>query len=158
MTLSKPTPSQVPDMDLQATDGHYFNLKNFKGQYVVLYFYPKDSTPGCTIESKNFRDLQAEFTAKNAVILGVSRDKLTSHEKFKTRCELPFQLISDETSALCNYFGVIGEKTLFGKKIFDAIVRSTFLINPEGKIIQSWRKVSIKNHAQEVLDSIQNAR
>lgn len=148
------TPSTVPNQDFQATDGETINLKKLKGQYIVLYFYPKDNTPGCTIESKNFRDLQKKFTQKNAVIIGVSRDTLNSHAKFKTKCALPFSLISDENSELSNYFGVIGEKTLFGKKIFDAIIRSTFLINPQGKIIQEWRKVSIKNHAEEVLDSI----
>ena len=148
------TPTLAPDMELAATNGKTLNLKNCKGQYVVLYFYPKDSTPGCTIESKNFRDLEPEFKQKNALIIGVSRDKLTSHERFKSNCELPFELISDENSALCQYFNVIGEKTMFGKKIFDAIIRSTFLINPDGKIIQEWRKVSVKNHAQEVLAAI----
>ncbi len=98
--------------------------------------------------------IQNQFKAKNTAILGVSRDTLVSHEKFKTKCALPFPLISDVKSELCHHFGVIGEKTLFGKKIFDAIVRSTFLINPEGKVIHSWRKVSVKNHAQEVLDAI----
>ena len=147
-------PSKVPNLDLPTTDGGTINLGDFKGQYLVLYFYPKDNTPGCTIESKDFRDLHEKFTAKNSVIIGVSRDTLTSHEKFKNKCGLPFQLISDENSALCRYFGVIGEKKLFGKKLFDAVIRSTFLINPEGKIIQAWRKVSIKNHAQEVLNAI----
>ncbi|MBX9586980.1 MAG: peroxiredoxin [Gammaproteobacteria bacterium] len=152
MTSTEPT--KVLDQDFPATDGSTINLKKLKGKFVVLYFYPKDSTPGCTIESKAFRDLHNEFAAKNAEIIGVSRDTIKSHEKFKTRCELPFPLIADEKSELCHYFGVIGEKTLFGKKLFDGLIRSTFLINPEGKIIQSWRKVSIKNHAQEVLDSI----
>lgn len=152
MTSTEPT--KVLDQDFPATDGSTINLKKLKGKFVVLYFYPKDSTPGCTIESKAFRDLHRKFVAKNAEIIGASRDTLKSHEKFKTRCELPFPLISDEKSELCRYFGVIGEKTLFGKKLFDGLIRSTFLINPQGKIIQSWRKVSIKNHAQEVLDSI----
>lgn len=147
-------PTKVPNQDFPATDGTTINLHKLKGKYIVLYFYPKDNTPGCTIESKNFRDLDKKFDEKNAVIIGVSRDTLKSHEKFKTKCELPFPLISDEHSELCRYFGVIGEKTLFGKKLFDGLIRSTFLINPEGKIIQAWRKVSIKNHAQEVLDSI----
>jgi peroxiredoxin Q/BCP len=147
-------PSTAPDLDLPTTDGGTINLRDFRGQYVVLYFYPKDNTPGCTIESKDFRDLHEKFSAKNSVIIGVSRDTLTSHEKFKNKCGLPFQLISDENSTLCRYFGVIGEKKLFGKKLFDALIRSTFLINPEGKIIQAWRKVSIKNHAQEVLNAI----
>jgi len=152
--MTTKAPTQVPDLNLPATDGTTINLKKLKGQYVVLYFYPKDNTPGCTIESKHFRDLESQFKAKNTIILGVSRDTVASHEKFKTKCELPFPLISDVNSELCQYFGVIGEKTLFGKKIFDAIVRSTFLINPEGKVVHSWRKVSVKNHAQEVLDAI----
>lgn len=152
MTSTEPT--KVPDQDFPATDGSTINLQKLKGKYVVLYFYPKDNTPGCTIESKAFRDLQPKFAAKNTEIIGVSRDTLKSHEKFKTKCELPFPLISDEKSELCRYFGVIGEKKLFGKKLFDGLIRSTFLINPQGKVIHSWRKVSIKNHAQEVLDSI----
>ena len=148
------TPTQVPDIDLQATDGTQINLKKISGQYVVLYFYPKNNTPGCTLESKQFRDLHGEFIARNAMIIGVSRDSLASHAKFKIKCSLPFALVSDADSVLSNYFGVIGDKTLFGKKIFDAIIRSTFLINPEGKIIHEWRKVSVKNHAQEVLSKI----
>ena len=154
MTTDSLTPTTVPDLDLQTTDGKPINLKKLKGQFVVLYFYPKDNTPGCTIESKQFRDLNAEFSAKNAVIIGVSRDTLASHDRFKNKCSLPFTLVSDADSALSHYFGVIGEKTLFGKKLFDAIIRSTFLIDPKGKIIHEWRKVSIKNHAQEVLDKI----
>jgi peroxiredoxin Q/BCP len=148
------TPTQIPDLDLKATDGQTINLTKYKGQYVVLYFYPKDNTPGCTIEAKQFRDFHEEFRAKNAVIIGVSRDTLKSHAKFQEKCSLPFPLVSDENSALSKAFGVIGEKTLFGKKIFEALIRSTFLINPEGKVIHEWRKVSVKNHAQEVLEKI----
>lgn len=152
--MTATTPKSVPDRSFTATNGKKINLKDLHGQYIVLYFYPKDNTPGCTIESKNFRDLEEAFRAKNAIIIGVSRDKLTSHEKFKTKCDLPFELISDEDSALCQHFKVIGEKTMFGKKILDAIIRSTFLIDTTGKIIQEWRKVSIKNHAEAVLAAI----
>lgn len=131
-------------------------LSDYAGKFVVLYFYPKDKTPGCTIESKDFRDLHNEFLTNNAVILGVSRDSLKSHDSFKEKYEFPFELISDHDKFLCNAFEVLAEKSLFGKK-YIGIVRSTFLINPNGQIQQEWIKVSIKGHAQAVLDAIKGS-
>lgn len=142
----------IPSLSVNTTNGE-LNLSDLKGKNIVLYFYPKDNTPGCTIETKAFRDAHDEFAKKNAVIFGVSRDSLTSHDKFKTKCELPFELISDPDEQLCNHFGVMGEKSMFGKK-YMGLIRSTFLIGPDGNVIKEWRKVKIKGHVAEVLDSL----
>ncbi|HET7269233.1 MAG TPA: peroxiredoxin [Oleiagrimonas sp.] len=143
----------APKLTGTVTDGSEITLDSLKGQWVVVYFYPKDSTPGCTKEAKDFRDLYPEFRKRNATILGVSRDSLKSHVKFTDKHELPFPLVSDPDEVWCKAFDVIREKSLYGRT-FLGIVRSTFLINPEGKLAAEWRKVKVKEHAQAVLAAI----
>lgn len=143
----------VPDFSMPATGNQTIRLKDLRGKHVVVYFYPKDSTPGCTTESCDFGALHAKFRKKNAVILGVSRDSLASHEKFKAKFEFPFDLLSDGDEALCKLFDVIREKNMYGKKVF-GIERSTFLIDPDGKLQREWRKVKVEGHAAEVLEAI----
>jgi peroxiredoxin Q/BCP len=145
----------VKDFKAEATRGQTIHLKSLKGKKVVLYFYPKDSTPGCTTEGQNFRDLHARFKRQNTVILGVSRDSLASHEKFRDKQKFPFDLVSDPDEKLCKYFDVIQEKTLYGRK-FMGVERSTFLIDEAGKLRQEWRKVKVKGHAEEVLEAVKN--
>ncbi len=143
---------QVDNFTVHSNKG-IINLKDYKGKFVVLYFYPKDNTPGCTVEANDFRQLYPKFKQKNAEILGISRDSLTSHDKFACKYELPFPLLADSDSKICDLFGVINNKFLFGKTAL-GLVRSTFLIDLTGKLIKEWRKVKVTNHAQEVLDSI----
>lgn len=143
----------VPDFRLPATGGQDIKLKDLRGQNVVVYFYPKDSTPGCTTESCDFGRLHDKFRKKNTVILGVSRDSLASHEKFKAKFEFPFDLLSDGDEKLCTLFDVIREKNMYGKKVF-GVERSTFLIDTEGKLQREWRKVRVDGHAAEVLEAI----
>jgi len=145
----------VKDFKCAATGGQTVRLKELRGQKVVIYFYPKDATPGCTTEGQDFRDLYRQFRKQNAVILGVSRDSLASHEKFKTKHEFPFELLSDPDEVLCTQFDVIREKTLYGRK-FMGVERSTFLIDENGKLRQEWRKVKVKGHAAEVLEAVKN--
>ncbi|MFN7097455.1 MAG: peroxiredoxin [Gammaproteobacteria bacterium] len=152
MTTTALNPA-CPDFSAQATDGQLIKLSELKGKQVVLYFYPKDSTPGCTMESENFRDLYPEFTKNNTVIFGMSRDSLSSHEKFRCKYNLPFALISDSNEALCKLFDVIKEKNMYGKKVM-GIERSTFLINKEGKLVAEWRGVKVPGHAAAVLEAI----
>ncbi len=144
---------QIADFVLPATAEQTIKLSDYRGKNLVLYFYPKDSTPGCTIESKAFRDHHHEFNKANAVILGISRDSLSSHEKFKCKHQFPFELISDTDEKLCDYFNVVSMKSLFGKK-FRGIVRSTFLIDKNGVLRQEWRKVKIHGHVKDVLKSV----
>jgi peroxiredoxin Q/BCP len=143
----------VPNFKVAATGGQTIELKALRGQNVVVYFYPKDSTPGCTTEGCEFTDLHPQFSKRNTVILGVSRDSLASHEKFKAKYEFPFDLLSDGDEALCQLFDVIKEKNMYGKKVL-GVERSTFLIDAEGKLRREWRKVSAKGHAAEVLAAI----
>ena len=145
----------VADFKCAATGDKTVQLKNLRGQKVVIYFYPKDSTPGCTTEGQDFRDLHSKFRRQKTVILGVSRDSLASHEKFKAKQEFPFDLLADEDEKLCRKFDVIKEKSLYGRK-FMGIERSTFLIGEDGKLLHEWRKVRVKGHAQEVLDTVKN--
>ncbi len=145
----------VADFKAAATGDQTIRLKDLRGKKVVLYFYPKDATPGCTTEGQDFRDLHAKFKRANAVILGVSRDSLGSHEKFKAKHEFPFELLSDPDERLCKQFDVIKEKSLYGRK-FLGIERSTFLIDEAGKLRAEWRKVKVKGHAAEVLDAVKN--
>jgi peroxiredoxin Q/BCP len=146
----------VADFKAAATSDQTVRLKDLRGKKVVIYFYPKDSTPGCTTESQDFRDLHAKFKRANAVIFGVSRDSLASHEKFKAKHSFPFELISDPDEKLCSRFDVIKEKSLYGKK-FMGIERSTFLIDADGKLRAEWRKVKVKGHAGEVLAAVKSA-
>ena len=141
----------VPPFTAESTIGT-IDLAQCQGRAVVLYFYPKDNTPGCTTESQNFRDLYQEFLDAHCLVFGVSRDSLKSHESFKTKQSLPFPLISDADEALCNLFGVIKMKNMYGKQV-RGIERSTFLIDAKGTLVQEWRGVKVANHASEVLQS-----
>ncbi|MFP5400988.1 MAG: peroxiredoxin [Gammaproteobacteria bacterium] len=141
---------KVPDFRLPATGGGEIRLADLKGSNVVLYFYPKDSTPGCTLEGQDFRDRHARFKRQNTVILGVSRDSLAAHEKFKEKQNFPFELLSDADEKVCRLFDVIKEKNMYGKKVM-GIERSTFLIDAAGVLRAEWRKVKVPGHADEVL-------
>lgn len=143
----------VADFKAVATRGTTVHLQGLRGQNVVIYFYPKDSTPGCTTEGQDFRDLYAKFRRRKTVILGVSRDSLAAHEKFREKQSFPFDLISDADEKLCRQFNVIRAKTLYGRK-FMGIERSTFLIDASGKLRNEWRKVKVKNHAAQVYDAV----
>lgn len=145
----------VKDFKCAATGDKTIQLKALRGKKVVLYFYPKDATPGCTTEGQDFRDLHAKFKRQNTVILGASRDSLASHEKFKAKQSFPFDLLSDPDEKLCKQFDVIREKMLYGRK-FMGVERSTFLIDENGKLRQEWRKLKVKGHADEVLESVKN--
>lgn len=142
----------VGDFRADATGERKIRLKELRGQNVVIYFYPKDSTPGCTTEGRDFSALHAKFRRANTVILGVSRDSIASHEKFKARQGFKFDLLSDPDEVLCKKFDVIHEKTLYGRK-FMGVVRSTFLIDADGKLRREWRNVKVKGHAEEVLEA-----
>lgn len=143
----------VSDFKAVSTGDSETRLKDLRGQNVVIYFYPKDSTPGCTLEGQDFRDLHRKFRRQKTVILGVSRDSIASHEKFKSKQKFPFDLLSDPDETLCKKFDVIKEKSLYGRK-FMGVERSTFLIDRDGKLREEWRKLKVKGHAQEVLDAV----
>lgn len=143
----------VPDFSLPATSGQTFTLAAQAGQVVVVYFYPKDSTPGCTTEAQQFRDLHGEFAAAGAVILGVSRDSLKSHENFKAKQALPFELGADTDEAVCTLFAVMKLKNMYGKQV-RGVERSTFVIDRDGVLRREWRGVKVPGHAQEVLDFV----
>lgn len=145
----------VKDFKSAATGGNEVQLKALRGKTVVLYFYPRDATPGCTTEGQDFRDLHAKFKRQNTVILGVSRDSVASHENFRHKHSFPFHLLSDPDEKLCKQFDVIREKTLYGRK-FMGIERSTFLIDDNGKLREEWRKVRVKGHAADVLEAVKN--
>lgn len=142
----------VADFTAEATGNQKVRLKKLRGKNIVIYFYPKDSTPGCTTEGRDFSALHARFKRANTVILGVSRDSIASHEKFKEKQGFKFDLISDPDEKLCKKFDVIHEKSLYGRK-FMGVVRSTFLIDADGKLRQEWRKVKVAGHAEEVLEA-----
>ena len=144
---------KVPSLSGIIGDGSALKLASLKGQWMVVYFYPKDSTPGCTNEAKDFRDLYPAFRRRNAQVIGVSRDSPKSHANFATKQELPFPLVSDPDESWCQAFDVIHEKVLYGKR-HRGIVRSTFLIDPDGKLAREWRGVKVPGHAQTVLDTI----
>jgi peroxiredoxin Q/BCP len=144
---------KVADFSLPATGDNILSLENFKGRNLVLYFYPKDSTSGCTLEGQNFRDEYELFREHHTEILGVSRDSLKAHENFKAKQGFPFELLSDQDETLCRQFDVIHEKNMYGRK-FMGLVRSTFLIDRKGVLRQEWRKVRVKGHVDEVLDAV----
>jgi peroxiredoxin Q/BCP len=144
---------KVPDFELPATGGGTVRLSALRGSLVVLYFYPKDDTPGCTLEGQDFRDQAPAFKRLKAIVLGVSRDSVASHEKFKAKYELPFSLLSDSAEELCKRFGVIKDKNMYGRKV-RGIERSTFLIDAEGVLRREWRGVKVKGHVAEVLESL----
>ena len=142
--------TKIPDFSLSATSGQTFNLAAQAGKVVVIYFYPKDSTPGCTTEAQQFRDLYPQFVAVDAVILGISRDSVKSHENFKARQSLPFELGSDADETVCNLFFVMKMKNMYGKQV-RGIERSTFVIDRNGVLRREWRGVKVPGHAEEVL-------
>ncbi|MGR2737882.1 peroxiredoxin [Billgrantia sp. Q4P2] len=152
MTLAIGQP--VPDFSAAATGDTTVNLSALKGRQVVIYFYPKASTPGCTTEGGDFRDRKADFEAANTVILGASRDGIRAQENFKAKQAFNFELISDKDEEICQLFDVIKLKKLYGKEHL-GIERSTFLIDAEGKLAREWRGVKVKGHAQEVLEAAQ---
>jgi len=151
MTIKEGQPA--PDFTAPATSDTTITLSALKGKKVVLYFYPKHSTPGCTTEGQNFRDLYPNFQEANCEILGVSKDSLRRHENFKAKQEFPFELISDEDETVCRLFDVIKLKKMYGKE-FEGIERSTFLIDEDGVVRDIWRKVKVKGHAEDVLDAV----
>jgi len=142
----------APAFTAPSTDGD-LSLKDLKGRIVVMYFYPRDNTPGCTTEGQNFRDRYAEFQAAGAEILGVSRDTLASHQKFKEKQGFPFPLVADPDETLCELYGVMKMKSMYGKQV-RGIERSTFLIDAQGKLRQEWRGVKVPGHVDAVLDAV----
>lgn len=143
----------VPDFELPATSGKTFKLSDYQGKALVIYFYPKDNTPGCTTQGMQFRDNYAEFRAANAEIVGVSRDNLKSHENFKAKFTFPFELLADTEELACGIFGVIKMKNMYGKQV-RGVERSTFIIDKNGTLVHEWRGVKVDGHAQEVLNFI----
>lgn len=144
---------KVPDFNLPATGDKKIKLSDFTGKNVALYFYPKDSTPGCTREGQDFRDSIRKFKARNTVVLGVSRDSIKSHENFRSKENITFDLISDDNEVLCKLFDVIKMKNMYGRKV-RGIERSTFLLDGKGVLRREWRKVSVKGHVDEVLEAV----
>ncbi|MDY0745918.1 peroxiredoxin [Paucibacter sp. R3-3] len=147
--LNKP----LPEIEALATSGVKFTPSTYLGRAVVLYFYPKDNTPGCTTEAMQFRDHHKEFVKAGAVVLGVSRDNMASHDKFKQNLELPFDLIADTEEKLCHMFGVVKNKIMYGKKV-KGIERSTFLIDASGVLREEWRGIKVAGHVDDVLKAV----
>lgn len=143
----------VPEFSAAMTGGKGFTLSDYKGKTVVLYFYPKDNTPGCTTESMQFRDLYDKFRNANAEIFGISRDSIRSHDGFKSKLGLPFELISDPDETLCNLFNVMKMKNMYGKQV-RGIERSTFVIDGAGKLVKEWRGVKVPGHVDEILEYV----
>lgn len=148
-TLNK----NVPDFELPATDDQTIKLSELRGRHVILYFYPKDSTPGCTREGQDFRDNYAKVRRHKGMVLGVSRDSIKSHENFKAKQRFPFELLSDQDETLCQLFDVIKMKNMYGKQV-RGIERSTFLIDSEGVLRREWRGVKVPGHVDEVLEAL----
>jgi len=146
---------KVPAFKLPATGEQELGLADFKGRKLVLYFYPKDDTPGCTTEGQGFRDHYEDFREAGAEIVGVSRDSVAKHEKFKAKYDFPFELISDPDEELCNIFNVMREKNMYGRKVM-GVERSTFLIDEKGVLRQEWRKVKVPGHVEEVLEAVKS--
>lgn len=143
----------APDFELPATGGHTVRLSDLRGKLVVLYFYPKDNTPGCTTEGQDYRDLYDLFQALDCEVFGISRDSVKSHEGFKAKLGLPFELLSNEDERVCEAYGVIKMKNMYGKKV-RGIERSTFVIDRDGIIAREWRAVKVPNHARDVLEFV----
>ena len=144
---------KVPKLQGVTDEGAKLALADFRGNPLVVYFYPKDNTPGCTNEAVAFRDAYAAFCKKHCAIVGVSRDSVASHAKFRAKYELPFPLVADVDEKWCEAFGVLGEKTLYGRK-FIGVIRSTFLIGPDGTLVAQWRNVKVPGHADAVLERL----
>ncbi len=149
--------TQAPDFSMADQDGKIHQLSDYRGKWVILYFYPKDMTPGCTVEACNFRDDFPAFNEIDAVILGVSKDSVTRHAKFADKYNLPFALLSDEDGSICEAYGVWQEKSLYGKK-YMGINRSTFVIDPAGIIARIYPKVKVKEHAAELLQALKEMK
>ena len=145
--------NKIKNFKAEMTGEKNFVLSDYSGQHIVIYFYPRDNTPGCTSEGEDFRDNFKIFTKKKTKIFGVSKDSLKSHDGFKDKFNFPFELISDPDEKICKLFDVIKEKNMYGKK-YMGIERSTFLIGPDGKLLKEWRKVKVKGHVAEVISSI----
>ena len=145
--------NNIVDFSLPATGGQTFTLSGTRGKHLVIYFYPKDNTPGCATEAQQFRDLYAKFQKANCGVVGISRDSIKSHENFKDKFSLPFMLLSDADERVCNLFGVIRMKNMYGKQV-RGIERSTFVFDKDGNLRREWRGVKADRHAQEVLDFI----
>ncbi|GIZ53992.1 peroxiredoxin [Noviherbaspirillum aridicola] len=143
----------VPEFSAAMTGDQTFRLSDYQGKALVLYFYPKDNTPGCTTESMQFRDLHPQFRAANAEVFGISRDSIRSHEGFKAKLELPFELISDPDETVCNLFDVMKMKTMYGKQV-RGVERSTFVIDAGGKLVKEWRGVKVPGHVDDVLEFV----
>lgn len=144
----------VPDFEIAATGNKTIKLSDLRGKRVVLYFYPKDNTPGCTLEGQNFRDNITQFDQLNTVIFGISRDSIKMHENFKKKQDFPFDLLSDYDETVCQLFGVIQLKKLYGNE-YMGVERSTFLIDENGVLKKEWRKIKVKQHVEEVLSAIE---
>ena len=144
--------SKLKNFKGEMTGKRDFDLSDYKGQNIVIYFYPRDNTPGCTSEGEDFKDNYKKFKKKNTEIFGVSKDTIKSHDSFKDKFKFPFNLISDPDEKICNIFNVIKEKSMYGKK-YMGIERSTFLIDANGKLVDEWRKVKVTGHAEEVLEA-----
>jgi peroxiredoxin Q/BCP len=144
----------LPDFELPGTSGTIFRFSDQRGHPAVIYFYPKDNTPGCTTEGQNFRDLYPQFRKLECAIFGVSRDSLQSHENFKSKMSFPFELLSDADEEACKLFDVIKMKNMYGRKV-RGIERSTFAFDASGELVREWRGVKVPGHAQEVLDFVQ---
>lgn len=149
------TGKKVPAFKLPATGEQELGLADFKGRKLVLYFYPKDDTPGCTTEGQGFRDHYEVFREAGAEIIGVSRDSVAKHEKFKAKYDFPFELVSDPDETLCNIFNVMREKNMYGRKVM-GVERSTFLIDEKGVLRREWRKVKVPGHVEEVLEAVKS--
>ncbi len=147
--------NSVPNFSLIGSDNNLHSLSDYKGKKVILYFYPRDNTPGCTTEACEFRDNNKQIIDSNTIILGISKDSLASHVKFITKFDLPFILLSDEEKTVCNLFDVIKEKNMYGKKVL-GIERSTFLIDENGILIKEYRKVKVKGHVDSIIEEFFN--
>ena len=145
----------VTDFELPATSGHTFKLSDYLGKTLVIYFYPKDSTPGCTTQGMQFRDFYSEFQAANTEIVGISRDSLKSHENFKAKFSFPFELLADTEELACGIFNVMKMKNMYGKQV-RGVERSTFVIDKNGSLIQEWRGVKVDGHVPQVLDFVKS--
>ncbi len=145
----------VPEFSIQGTSGLVFRPADYRGRKVVIYFYPKDNTPGCTTEGMDFAALHPGFHEAECAVFGVSRDSVKSHEGFKAKLNLPFELLSDEDEKVCELFGVMKMKNMYGKKV-RGVERSTFVLDREGRVVREWRGVKVPDHAQEVLSFVQS--
>ena len=148
---------KVPDFEIASTGNRMFKLSAALGSALVLYFYPKDNTPGCTTEGQEFRDLHSEFVSRGCAVYGVSRDSIKSHEGFKSKMNFPFELLSDPDETVCNLFGVMKMKNMYGKKV-RGVERSTFVIDPEGVVRREWRGLKVPGHAREVLEFVKSLK